>query len=531
MNDRHMGRLIPLAVLGAVLSGGGLVIGGELKPAAIFCDHVVLQAGANVPVWGKADPGEEIEVVLADRVAKGRADAHGKWLVQLPPLSPSSAPVEMTIRGREERREIADVLVGDVWFCSGQSNMAWPVASSNNTAEEIEGSAQYPEVRLFMASKQIGLSKLEETVGQWVIASPETVGGFSAVAYFFGRALHRQLGVPVGLIESAWGGTPIESWMSRATLERFPFLKPALVARDAELAGYDAAAAQHRFDEAMDKWEEAAAKAKAEKKPVPTKPVLQDPRRSPSLPGCLYNGMVAPFQNFAIRGAIWYQGETNIGRATQYRELFPALIRDWRTGWGRGDFPFLFVQLANFKEVQTHPVQVGSSWALLREAQASALALPNTGMAVAIDLGDANDVHFRNKQEVGTRLALAARAVAYGERVDYSGPTFESMKVEGEKVTVQFRHAGGGLTTSGGGALRGFAIAGEDRRWEWAEAKIEKEGVVLSCDSISAPVAVRYGWADNPIGNLANREGLPAAPFRTDDWPDPVPVKSAPAVR
>jgi sialate O-acetylesterase len=382
-----------------------------------------------------------------------------------------------------------------------------------NYQQEV-AAANYPSIRIFTVKKAVTGQPQGGVEGQWVVTSPQTVGEFSAVGYFFGREVHKALGVPMGLIHTSWGGTPAESWTSAATLKSDPEFKPILDRREKSAADFPDRLRQ--FQEQFDAWKQSAAKAEAEGRPVPPLPKLpEDPRSSPWRPAGLYNAMLVPLIPYAIRGAIWYQGESNSDRAYQYRKLFPAMIRDWREAWGQGDFPFLFVQLANF--VQTFFPK--DCWAELREAQLLTLSLPKTGMAVAADIGDPYDIHPKNKQDVGRRLALAAQAIAYEKAVVYSGPIYEAMSVEASKVRLQFKYADGRLVAKGGKPLKGFEIAGEDRKFVPAQAKINAGTVVVFSDQVLRPVAVRYAWADNPDCSLYNKAGLPASPFRTDDWP------------
>jgi len=428
---------------------------------------------------------------------------------------PAGGPFQMTVTGKNTI-VLNNILVGEVWVASGQSNMEWPVALSNNAEQEIV-SANYPQIRLFVVPKAVsGYPRKDLSGGAWQPCTPEAVRDFSAVAYFFARELHRALKVPVGVIMAAWGGTPAESWTSKPTLLSIPSLRYLVENwRNAE-RNYPQALENYR--QRLAEWERAVEQARAEGKPEPKKPDFpQDPRRNLWKPSGLFNAMIAPIVPYAIQGAIWYQGESNVGRAYEYRTLFPAMIRDWREVWGQGDFPFLFVQLANFMPTRPEPGE--SAWAELRQAQLLTLSLPKTGMAVAIDIGDANDIHPRNKQDAGKRLALNALAIAYGEKVVYSGPIYARMKREGNAVRLYFQHVDGGLTTPNGEPLKGFAIAGADRKFVWAEARIEGSMVVVHSSQVPQPVAVRYGWADNPVCNLYNKVGLPASPFRTDDWP------------
>ena len=494
-------------LLAAVSAGAAVTV------PSVIGDHMLVQQGIRIPVWGKADPGEQVTVTLGDDTAEAVADDDGRWLVSLPKQK-AGGPLDMTISGKDGGLTVSDILVGEVWVCSGQSNMQFGLASSNNAEAEI-AAAKYPEMRLFTVERTVATEAQEDCTGSWSVCSPETVAGFSAVGYFFGRELHTTLGVPVGLIHTSWGGTPAESWTTQSTLESDPDFTPMLERWANIEKDYPAAKAAH--DAAMAEWQAAAEKAKAEGKPEPQKPPApMDPMHA-HRPAGLYNAMIAPLIPYAIQGAIWYQGESNASRAYQYRKLFPAMIEDWRRAWDQGAFPFLFVQLANWRETKADPEP--SDWAELREAQVITLGLKNTGMAVIIDIGDAKDIHPRNKQDVGKRLALNALANTYGKRIPYSGPIYKSMKAKGDTVEIKFTRTDGGLVAKDGGALQGFAIAGEDQKFVWADAVIEGEKVVVSADGIEAPVAVRYAWADNPICNLHNGAGLPASPFRTDDWP------------
>ncbi len=446
---------------------------GELKLPSILGDHMVFQQGMPIVVWGWGKPGEEVKVSLDGMERKGKVYADGKWMVKLP-ARPAGGPYEVKITSGEDEITLKDVLIGEVWVCSGQSNMEWPVAASNNAQEEISR-ANYPQIRLFTVPHATSLVPQENCGGRWEVCSPNTVGGFSAVAYFFGREIHEKLKVPIGLIHTSWGGTPAESWTDLETLRSDPDLTPLL-------------------------------------ERIPK----ESTNLNPWIPTALYNAMIHPLLPFRIRGAIWYQGESNADRAYQYRKLFPVMIEGWRRNWKEGDFPFLFVQLANFMARQPEPTE--SAWAELREAQLLTLkTVPNTGMAVAIDIGDANDIHPRNKQDVGKRLALWALALTYGQKVEYSGPIYREMRIEGDKIRIFFDHADGGLVAKGG-ELKGFAIAGADRKFHWARARIEGDTVVVWSEEVPQPVAVRYAWADNPDCNLYNKAGLPAPPFRTDDW-------------
>jgi sialate O-acetylesterase len=509
-------RLAVLAAMWAVLAVMATAAMADVKLPAVISDHMVLQQGMKDAIWGWADPGEKVTVKLGGQSAEATADAGGRWRVNIEPPK-AGGPAKMTVAGKNTLT-VDDILVGEVWVCSGQSNMEMSVRGVNNAQQEI-AEAKFPKIRLFTVAKATTDEPQTDCKGQWAECVPETVPGFSAVAYFFGRDLLKDLNVPIGLIHTSWGGTYAEAWTSGPTLKADPVLKAACDRQAQSMQGY----ARQKEDweknreQLMAKWKEAADKAKAEGKQAPRQPQApRDPNTGPNRPAVLYNAMIAPIIPYGIAGAIWYQGESNAGRAYEYRKLFPTMIADWRKNWGEGDFPFLFVQLANFMARKPDPGD--SSWAELREAQSMTLKLPKTGQAVIIDIGEANDIHPKNKQDVGRRLALAAEAIAYGKKIEYSGPVYESKTIDGNKVRLKCTHVGGGLVAKGD-KLTGFSIAGEDKTFVWADARIDGDAVVVSSDKVAAPVAVRYAWADNPECNLYNKEGLPASPFRTDDWP------------
>ncbi len=498
-----------------VLLSAGLVV-ADVKLPAVIGDNMVLQRGMKVPIWGWAEPGEQIVVKfgLSSMAWAATADADGKWVARIGPFE-TGGPFDLTIEANNTI-VVKNILVGEVWVCSGQSNMEWPVNQSANAEQEI-AEANYANIRLFTVSKKVSQEPLEDCRGRWRACNSDTVQGFSAVGYFFGRYLHQDLGVPVGLINTSWGGTPAEAWTSREYLEMDDDFKPMLERYEEAAARYPEL--KQKYERQMKKFEETAAKLKAEGKQVPRRPrglaapMGPDHQNSPT---GLYNAMILPIVPYAIRGAIWYQGESNASRAYQYRELFPAMIMCWRQTWRQGDFPFLFVQLANFMEAKSEPTE--SEWAELREAQLMTLTLPRTGMAVTIDIGQADDIHPKNKRDVGKRLALWTLAETYSRDVVYSGPLYESMDIDGDKITLHFEHVGDGLVARGD-QLQGFAIAGADRKFVWADAKIQGDTVMVSSDEVAEPVAVRYGWANNPVCSLYNADGLPASPFRTDMWP------------
>ncbi|MDP6545649.1 MAG: sialate O-acetylesterase [Phycisphaerae bacterium] len=527
-------------------------VAAELKLPSIISDNMVIQADREIPIWGWAKGGQRVSVSLGGSTAKGStnsgafdvgatatADKNGKWMVKLGKVAPAGMVCKMTIQAGDETRTISNILVGEVWVCSGQSNMQFSVRGANNGKEEI-AAAEFPRIRLFTVTRK-ATPELQPTCGgRWLLCSPKTVERFSAVGYFFGRALHKNLKAPVGLINTSWGGTRVEAWTDPAVVKACPQAKELVAWWDTSIgkfdrAKYDAVRKKqldaHRAAIAAETKRIAAARkagktVKRRRIRLPRGPL--NPITTQHRPGNLYNGMIAPLVPYAIRGAIWYQGESNARRAYQYRTLFPLMITNWRKAWGQGDFPFLWVQLANFRKRNQTPVD--DDWAELREAQSMTLSLPNTAQAVTIDIGNGSDIHPKNKQDVGKRLALAAWKVAYGQGIVHSGPKFVSMRIEGENAVLEFRHAGGGLVAKDPkGELEGFAIAGADKKFTWAYARFTRSGygsardknrtVWVSSKSVSSPVAVRYAWSANPECNLYNKEGLPASPFRTDDWP------------
>lgn len=631
-----------------------------MKLASIFTNNMVLQQNLPLSIWGTAEKGAAIAVRFAGQEVKGKADETGRWEVRLQPLTASAEPRTLTAESGGVTIAVSNVLVGEVWVCSGQSNMNWTLASTMNAEQEV-AAAEFPNVRLFTVPSQAVMEpQTEMPNAAWHVCTPETAAPFSAVGYFFGRELHRRLGVPVGLINSSWGGTLAEAWTSREGLLSEPAIRDIVDNLDQKLPSLDQERAKWELENreleerTKDKenlgfakgwadfpcpsgeWKEmqlpglwqkrghpysgvfwfrkevelpaswagkdlvlslgAADKSETsyfnnekvgsltmEDRPdawsvqrvytVPGRLVkagrnviavrvhsniydgglngpaavmhvtcpsvpdaeplpltgtwqyaveanygfVQPPAQplgpgNPNTPCSLFNGMISPLIPFGVRGAIWYQGESNSSRPYQYRTLFPALIRDWRRLWNQPDFAFYFVQLANF---QPAPIE---KWPELREAQTLTLALPHTGMAVTIDIGEPEDVHPRNKQDVGLRLALNALHQTYGQKeVVPCGPLFKESKREGTQIRIAFNYTDGGLMVRGE-SLKGFAIAGEDQNFVEADARIEDDTLVVFNPKVTAPVAVRYGWANSPVCNLYNGAGLPASPFRTDDW-------------
>lgn len=614
----------------------------------IFSDNMVLQRETNIRIWGWADPNQRVRVNIADQTTVARANRNGEWHVILEPLKPGG-PFTLTVRGKNTIT-FSNVLVGDVWLGSGQSNMEWPVNLSANPDQEIQ-MANYPEIRLFTVPRHMSTTpQADINSGNWHVCTPENIAQFSAVGYYFARHLHHELNVPIGIINSSWGGTVAETWISLLAIASHPDFKNVMDESTLDLTKAVAEArikqeewtqkvnqsdlglingwANHSFDHTRWDimripviWEQAGlpdfdgvvwlrkefyldsipAKGNLiislgsiddsdytfvnghlvgqtldqysairkyevpseflkrgknviavrvidtgggggiwgdenriyymsgeEKKPLagfwryavgvkmdPPPQLTIGPNSHPTL---LFNGMINPITPLAIRGVIWYQGESNTGRAEQYRSLFPLLIEDWRSQFNNQNLPFLFVQLANFMQPNKLPSE--SQWAELREAQALTLSLPYTGMAVAIDIGEADDIHPRNKQDVGKRLALAAMRVSYGKDIVHSGPVYKSMEIIGNKIRLNFSHIGSGLVAKDKyGYLKGFAIAGEDRVFHWARGVVMDDHVIIYSNAVTKPVAVRYAWGNNPDdANLYNKENLPAGPFRTDNW-------------
>jgi sialate O-acetylesterase len=484
----------------------------DVVPNQLFSDNAVLQQGMQVPVWGTAGEEERVTVEFAGQKISTMA-TNGAWSIRLQPLTAATNPQTMTITG-SNTVTLTNLLVGEVWLCSGQSNMERQLGLRNGQKplvnwEQEAASANYPEIRQFLVKDTIATNPLTTVVGSWAVCSPSTVTNFTAVGYFFGRDLHKELKVPIGLIHSSWGGTPAETWTRHGVLATNPALAPIIPRFTNDIATFADRLAKYQADEPKLKAEytNACAQALAQAKPTPRPPSQpKDPLKSQNSPSMLFNGMINPLLPYAIRGAIWYQGESNGGRAKEYRDLFPAMIADWRLLWNQGDFPFLFVQLAPYKG--TGPE--------IREAQFLTLQKStNTAMAVITDHGDADNIHPTEKEPVGQRLALAARALAYHEKVEYSGPLYSGSQVQGNKLTIMFTHIGGGLLSKEG-PLKGFTIAGADKKFLPAQAEITGETVTVSSPEVSTPVAVRYGWTNVPDVNLFNKEGLPASPFRTD---------------
>jgi len=464
----------------ALLVAAPSVSVAEVKLPAVIASNMVLQRDMPVPIWGTADAGEKVTVAFAGQTKTATADESGRWIVRLDPLKASAKGRTLVVQSAigNRKSEMTNVLVGEVWVGSGQSNMQWSVTRALNPKEEV-AAAKWPKIRLFYVPRKQAITP-QPITANWTECSPKTVGGFSAVLYYFGRHLHKELDVPMGLIATAWGGTRVEPWIPPVGLDSEPSLKPIA---------------------------EAARKLTA--------------KGNQQRPTVLYNGMVHALVPFAIRGAIWYQGESNMGEGMKYFFKKKALINGWRKVWGQtagapdgsGNFSFYLVQLAPFSRYGAGALP------LLWEAQSACLTIPNVGMSVTTDItGNLNNIHPADKQNVGKRLALWALAKDYGKRIVYSGPLYKSMAVEGKTIRLTFDSVGGGLVSRDGKALSWFTIAGSDKKFVEATAKIDGKTVVVSCDAVAKPAAVRFGWKKTAVPNLNNKEGLPASPFRTDRW-------------
>lgn len=482
----------------------------DVTLAPLFTDHAVLQRDKPLRIWGRAEAGEHVVVTFAGQQVGTTTAADGSWVVVLAPIPASSTPAELVVAGRNTIT-LSDIVVGDVWLCSGQSNMEWPVSRTMNAEQEM-AAADFPLIRQAKVARTVAEKPAENVVTSWIPCSPQTAGDFTAVGFFFARDLHTRLKIPVGLINSTWGGTPIEAWLSDKALGSDPAF--AVVGERWKQTLADYPKNKMAYEAAVAAWtaEDAAARAKGQKftKPAPNEP--QGPGHSYT-PAGLFKGMIHPLLPYGLQGVLWYQGETNTSRPSEYAALFKTLIQSWREYFGQADLPFFWVQLASFRGSDPFATE----WALLREAQTKTLSLPATGQAITIDIGDRNDVHPRNKQEVGRRLALIARAKVYAMPVDYSGPVFSNLIREGTTLRVHFTHAGTALTARDK-PLQSFQIAGADRRFYPASARIDRDSVIVSSPQVREPVAVRYAWFNAPEPNLYNGAGLPAVPFRTDDW-------------
>lgn len=495
------------------LLGLGVHVHADVVPAPLFTNNAVLQRDKPIPVWGKASPGEKVSVTFAGRTVSAVAGADGKWSVTLAALPARVEPSDLVIQGNN-KIALSNVVVGEVWIASGQSNMEWSVGNTFDKTIDVAASARNPLIR-HIKIKRVVADAPADTVpvdrNTWEVASPATTAGFTAVGYYFAKDVYEITGVPVGIIGSNWGGTPVESWIDAEAYKTVPDNAAKVKERwDKALAEYPEKKIKFDADTAAWKQEQEAAKAANQPftKRAPGAPAGPGHQNTPS---GLYNAMINPLVPYAIRGAIWYQGESNAGRANEYNALFSAMITGWRAKFGQGDFPFYWVQLANFQNPE------GTAWAFLREAQTKTQSLAKTGQAVIVDIGDRRDIHPRNKKDVGRRLARLALKRDYGFDVIDSGPVMEKAEREGAGFRVSFVKSASPLNAPLN-ELSGFELAGADKVFKPAVAVIEKDTVLVTSADVPEPVAVRYAWRDAPVAGLFNKEGLPATPFRSDNW-------------
>lgn len=490
-----------------------------LKLPQIFSDGMVLQRETTARVWGWTDANAPVKVVFAGQTHETKADQNGDWHVDLKGLKASKDGSELSIESAGANKVIKNVLVGEVWLASGQSNMEWRVSNSANAQREI-AKANDPLLRVYVSANVAENKPQKDWQGNWKATEPANTASFTAVGYYFAKRLRAELGVPVGVIECAWGGKPVQAFTSEGALRELPIGKTLLEAKARAVAAYDPAKAEAEFQKQKKVYQEKLAKWKKDKKGRqprgPRKGV--DPGKNPSMPSTIYNGMIAPIVGYGNRGAIWYQGESNAnhGTAQQYEELLGCLVADWRQRWGH-DLSFYWVQLANFREPTKEP-GIESDWVVVQDEMRRALkSISKSGMAVINDIGDARDIHPKNKHDVGDRLARWALAQDYGnKKIVVSGPLYSGMEKKDGKITISFDHADG-LKARDGKELQRFEIAGADGKWHWAKAKIDHNKVVLWHDDLKEPAKARYAWAANPQGaNLVNGEGLPASCFTTE---------------
>jgi len=482
----------------------------NVKLNALFSDNMVLQRNMEVPVWGWADEDEKVTVEFAGQTVS-TTTKNGKWMVKLKPLKENSEPQEMKVFGSNTVL-VKNILVGEVWICSGQSNMEWALSRSTG-GEEASAASTNDQLRIFNVPHNVQMQPVDNVNAKWVLSEPKTTKMISAVGYWFLSKLQKELNVPVGFINVSFGGTVIESWMSQETMNALP-VKDKYMDLQIQKAEYDKK--ELELKPIRDAWQRAVDSCKVNNLPAPPRPsVLPSEFKGATT---IYNGEICPLVPFVVKGIAWYQGESNayINRAETYYDLLPAMIKLWRNDWKRHDLPFIIFQIASFRNKQTDPNEK-SGIAIVQEAQLKASqTIPNTALVCTIDMSE-SDVHYKNKQLIGERAAKAALNLAYRKKIEYSGPIYKSMKVDGNKVILEFSHAGKGLMQKGD-TLKGFVLAGSDKKFYFADAKIDGNKVVVSCKDVANPVAVRYGWADFPEVNLFNKEGIPASPFRTDEW-------------
>ena len=491
----------------------------------VISSGMVLQRDQAVPIWGKADPGEAITVRFNGQVRNTTADANGRWVIRLQRLKATATPAVLMVEGKN-KIELQDILVGEVWLVAGQSNMQRLLSETANGLEAI-AAATHPTIRLFNVSRQVAFKHAPPPLGIWRACSPESVKDFSAAGYYFGVELQKALNVPIGLINSSYGGSQAEAWTPVEYLVASADLKPTV--DRTKIWDEERPRVRVQYDEAIKQWREEADKAKAAGAVPRPSPPVPDALREYRVASSIYNGMIEPLIPFSIRGALWYQGESNEARAQQYGMLLPVMIKSWRERWGEGDFPFGIVQLPNYREAKAEPAD--EPWSHVREAQRrTAASVPHTGLIVTIDIGEARDIHPKNKLDVGKRMARWALADVYKQKIVKSGPVFQKAEIKDSKIVVTFSEVGSGLKLRSGATSTGpeeFAIAGADHKWYWAEAKVVgRNRVEVWSPQVSQPLAVRYAFNNNPKNpNLTNDTGIPAGPFRTDNWPGPTDGK------
>ncbi len=504
----------------AALSAAGAKANVSLPD--VISEGMVLQQGQAVPIWGKSDPGEVVTVRFAGQSKKAIAVMDGTWRVKLDPMRANATPATMIVSGKNTI-ELKNILIGEVWLVSGQSNMQRLLSETAN-GEAAIAAANHPLIRLFNVSRQVAFKRAPPPLATWQACSPLSVKQFSAAGYYFGVELEKDLHVAIGLINSSYGGSQAEAWTPVEYLLASEDLRPTV--ERTKIWDEERPRVSAEYDEALKKWRAESDKAKAAgARPQPSPPV-PDALREYRIASSIYDGMIAPIIPFFIRGAIWYQGESNEARAQQYGVLLPTMIRSWRERWGEGNFPFGIVQLPNYRDPKPEPAD--EAWSHLREAQRrTALHTTNTGLIVTIDIGEAHDIHPKNKLDLGERMARWALVDVYGRKLTKSGPMYRKTKIAGSRIILTFDDVGQGLRIRDGDKLDEFAIAGADHKWRWAQAKIlDKSRVEVWSDAVSQPLAVRYAFNNNPRHpNLTNDTGLPAAPFRTDDWPGPTDGK------
>jgi len=511
-------RLIPAII---VLSFATVAHANVALPDVIS-SGMVLQRDQGVPIWGKADPGEAVTVRFNGQVKTTTAGADGRWVIRLQRLKATAKSAVLIVEGKN-KIELQDILVGEVWLVAGQSNMQRLLSETANGAEAI-AAANRPAIRLFNVSRQVAFKHALPPLGVWRACSPESVKEFSAAGYYFGVELQKELNVPIGLINSSYGGSQAEAWTPVEYLVASADLKPTVDRK--KIWDEERPRVKVQYDEAIKQWREEADKAKAAGAVPRPSPAVPDALREYRVAASIYNGMIEPLIPFAIRGALWYQGESNEARAQQYGILLPVMIKSWRERWGEGDFPFGIVQLPNYREAKADPAD--EAWSHVREAQRlTAASVPHTGLIVTIDIGEARDIHPKNKLDVGKRMARWALVEVYKHKDLKSGPVFQKAQIDGSKIVVTFSEVGSGLKLRTGSRPEEFAIAGADRKWYWAEAKlIGRNRVEVWSPQVSQPLAVRYAFNNNPRNpNLTNDTGIPAGPFRTDNWPGPTDGK------